>query len=61
MAFGRSKAQFVRREILKGLSGVIHPARLTAVMGASGAGKTTLVNVLVGVAPLAPPSPGHFG
>jgi len=36
------------RQVLKGLSGVIHAGRLTAIMGASGAGKTSLLNVLVG-------------
>lgn len=37
----------VTKDILKGLTGIIKPARLTAVMGASGAGKTTMLNLLV--------------
>lgn len=37
----------VSKDILCSLSGVLEPARFTAVMGASGAGKTTFLNVLV--------------
>jgi ABC-type sugar transport system ATPase subunit len=40
--------KMVSKEILKGLTGVLKPARLTAVMGASGAGKTTFLNLLSG-------------
>jgi ABC-type multidrug transport system ATPase subunit len=40
--------KMVDKLILKGLTGAIEPARLTAVMGASGAGKTSFLNVLVG-------------
>ncbi|KAJ3411273.1 ATP-binding cassette sub- G member 1 [Chytridiales sp. JEL 0842] len=36
--------------ILKGVTGVFKPGRLTAVMGASGAGKTSLLQVLAGEA-----------
>lgn len=36
------------KEILHNLSGVFREARLTAIMGSSGAGKTTLINVLAG-------------
>jgi ABC-type multidrug transport system ATPase subunit len=36
-------------ELLKGVSGVFRPRILTALMGASGAGKTTLMDVLAGV------------
>jgi ABC-type transport system involved in cytochrome bd biosynthesis fused ATPase/permease subunit len=39
--------KMVTKDILKGLTGIIKPARLTAVMGASGAGKTTMLNLLV--------------
>lgn len=34
-----------RRELLKGVSGVFRPRVLTALMGVSGAGKTTLMDV----------------
>lgn len=42
------KTGWTDKPILKGISGVISPARLTAVMGASGAGKTTFLNMLAG-------------
>jgi len=41
------RGDLVDKDILKGLSGVLQPARFTAVMGASGAGKTTFLNILV--------------
>ncbi|KAJ3065620.1 hypothetical protein HDU98_011047, partial [Podochytrium sp. JEL0797] len=36
------------KEILKGVSGEIRAGRMTAIMGPSGAGKTTFMNVLMG-------------
>lgn len=36
------------RKILKGCSGTFNPGKLTAVMGASGAGKTSLLNLVSG-------------
>ncbi|KAJ3054386.1 hypothetical protein HDU99_007787 [Rhizoclosmatium hyalinum] len=38
------------KRLLKGVSGIFQPGRLTAVMGASGAGKTSLLQVLAGEA-----------
>ncbi len=38
----RDTKKTVSRDILKGLNGVVQPGRLTAVMGASGAGKVCL-------------------
>lgn len=35
-------------ELLKGVSGYARPGQLTALMGGSGAGKTTLMDVLAG-------------
>ena len=36
----------VTKEILKGVSGIIEHGKVTAIMGASGAGKTSLLNIL---------------
>lgn len=46
--FHGSKKNTIEKEILKDLTGIIRPARLTAIMGASGAGKTSLLSVLAG-------------
>lgn len=35
-------------QLLHGMSGCFRPGRLTALMGSSGAGKTTLMDVLAG-------------
>lgn len=35
-------------ELLQGISGAFRPGRLTALMGVTGAGKTTLMDVLAG-------------
>jgi len=35
-------------EVLKGLSGSLRPNRLTAILGPSGAGKTSFLNILSG-------------
>ncbi|TPX55433.1 hypothetical protein PhCBS80983_g05319 [Powellomyces hirtus] len=39
------------RPILAGVNGMIHAGHLTAIMGPSGAGKTTFMNVLMGKVP----------
>ncbi len=36
------------KSILKGVTGIIRPQRLTCILGASGAGKTSLLNILSG-------------
>jgi ABC-type multidrug transport system ATPase subunit len=42
-----AKAEIIDKKILENITGVFRAGRLTAVMGASGAGKTSLLNVLV--------------
>ena len=46
----KSKKPRVNKLILSDLSGVFQPGRLTAIMGASGAGKTSLLRVIAGEA-----------
>lgn len=36
----------LQKRILKGVTGIIKHGRVTAIMGASGAGKTSLLNIL---------------
>jgi ABC-type transport system involved in cytochrome bd biosynthesis fused ATPase/permease subunit len=43
-----SAADFQSKEILKRVTGIIRPQRLTCILGASGAGKTSLLNILSG-------------
>ncbi|RKP21732.1 hypothetical protein ROZALSC1DRAFT_26874 [Rozella allomycis CSF55] len=43
-----SKATILNKTILKSVTGEFKPGRLTAIMGNSGAGKTSLLNVLAG-------------
>jgi ABC-type multidrug transport system ATPase subunit len=44
----KEKGAIEHRAILKGCDGTFNPGRLTAVMGASGAGKTSLMNIVSG-------------
>jgi ABC-type multidrug transport system ATPase subunit len=43
-----STKQITEKPILQNISGTFKAGRLTAIMGASGAGKTSLLNVLAG-------------
>jgi len=45
---GNKRGEKETRNILNGCSGVFQPGRLTAIMGASGAGKTSLMNIVSG-------------
>ncbi|KAJ3109158.1 ATP-binding cassette sub- G member 1 [Phlyctochytrium planicorne] len=49
-----------QKDILKGVTGEFRPGRLTAIMGASGAGKTSLLNVIAGEAKIGTTSGGIF-
>lgn len=40
-----------RRQVLDGVSAVLRPGRVTAILGANGSGKTTLVKALAGLLP----------
>jgi ABC-type transport system involved in cytochrome bd biosynthesis fused ATPase/permease subunit len=44
----QEQQQWMDKPILQDISGVFKAGRLTAIMGASGAGKTSLLNVLAG-------------
>ncbi|KAI8836623.1 P-loop containing nucleoside triphosphate hydrolase protein [Chytridium lagenaria] len=44
------RKSFKEKPILKSISGVFRPGRFTAIMGASGAGKTSFLNVIAGEA-----------
>lgn len=37
---------YIKKEILKGVSGILKAGKVNVIMGASGAGKTTLLNIL---------------
>jgi ABC-type multidrug transport system ATPase subunit/ABC-type multidrug transport system permease subunit len=45
-----TKTQMTEKAILRDVSGLLKPNRLTAVMGSSGAGKTSLLSILGGTA-----------
>ena len=47
-------------ELLKGLTGYAEPGVLTALMGGSGAGKTTLMVQIQTSHPAPPPHTSHF-
>ena len=42
------------KQILNGISGYVKPGQMAAVMGASGSGKTSLLNVIAGRLGLTP-------
>lgn len=50
--FDQVELRHGRRVVVTGLSGVLPPGSLTAVIGSNGAGKTTLLRALAGLHPL---------
>jgi ATP-binding cassette subfamily G (WHITE) protein 1 len=48
VAFSVSEGRKGRKQIVKGVSGKFKSGELTAIMGPSGAGKTSLLNILTG-------------